>query len=313
MLNISDTFEAQCSWNSLSYLSSGDAMSYYFGIAILASTMTVVTIVVNCIFVATMLSQKLTQNSISNKLLLVLSSVDLLQGISIWPVAVAIAVMYSRFNTNCFLIDFNYFLGYHLVGLTIWTIFLITLEQYIAILHPYFYLSNVTFCRLLYPVVVIKVLLMITDIVGKIKLNKDWNNYYNAVVLAMWVPIMVAFVYMHAKIILCASRVAAKITNTNKGEGQKINARAKAARSGLIVLLATLVCYCPSIFYTIYKAKVGKPTPFITTFVQYPVELLVLFSSVVDPTVYYLRLKSLRRATKSMFASLCKSQSVGYE
>ena len=154
---------------------------------------------------------------------------------------------------------------------------------------------------------------IVIDTVGKLALGPNWNTYYNSVVLALWLPIMIAFVYMHTKITRCASEVAARITETNKEEGQKIQSRAKAAKSGLIVLVATLVCTCPGIIYTIHLAGGNKTTPFVRTFVQYPIELLVLFTSVVDPIVYFLRLKSLRRATKDMFKSLWKRQRVGQE
>ena len=194
MSNVSliKTFQGNCSWFSVSYLSSGGTSSYYLGIAMLASVMTVATIVINCIFVATMVSQKLIHKNISNKLLVGLSMVDLLQGISIWPIAALNAVIYSRSNVNCYLIEFNYFLGYHLIGLTTWTIFLIALEQYIAILHPYFYISKVTFHRLLCPVLVMQALRMVIDTVGKLTLGPNWNTYYNSVVLALWLPIMIA-------------------------------------------------------------------------------------------------------------------------
>ena len=117
-------------------------------------------------------------------------------------------------------------------------------------------------------------------------------------------------IYMHVRVIKCATQVAVRIKDTNREEGKMIKSRAKAAKSGLIVLTATLLCYCPNICYIIYE-KLSVPTPNITTYIQYPTEILGLFSSVVDPIVYYWRLKSLRKATRDMFASLRKSRRVG--
>ena len=308
MLNISvsNSFEYGCTRNRLC------AISFYFIIAMLASVMTIVTIVLNCIFIATLLSHKLIHKSISNTFLVVLSLVDLLQGVSTWPVTAANFFMLYRLDINHFLWKLNYIFGYCLIALTVTTIFIIAVEQYIAILHPYFYISNVTFYHLLGPVLVVNLMLLIINIVGKMKLNQKWNEYYNFTFTALGILMLTAFVYMQTKIIHCVSQVAAKITETNKEEGKRITSRAKAARSGLIVLVATLVCYCPNMFCVIYE-KVREPTLNITTYVRYPTEILALFSSIIDPIIYYCRLKSLRKATKHMFASLCRCQKLGHE
>ena len=304
-VSTSNTSLSNCTYEGLE-----SAILFYFCMAMLGSVMTAVTIIVNCVLIATMLSQKLVHKSISNKLLVVLSIFDLLQGISTWPVAAANFVTFHRMDTNCFLLNLNYMLAHNLLTLTIWTIFIVVLEQYIAILHPYFYISNLTFCRLLIPVLVLNILLMTTYIVGRMKMNQKWNDTYNFLALAMGIPIIAAFIYMHTKITYCASQVAKRITNTNKEEGKNIKSRAKAAKSGLIVLLATSACYFPNMCYIIYE-KVSRPTPSITTFAKYSTEILGLSSSVVDPLVYYWRLKSLRKASKNMFASCCKSKKVG--
>ena len=307
----SDICRPQCESNKLSLLSSESASLYYLGITVLASLMTIVTIVLNCTFLATMLCQKRMQKSISHKLMMVLSTIDLLQGISTWPLTAANFVIFYRLDTNCFLLDFIRLLGYRLVALTIWTILLIALEQYLAILHPYFYISHVTFYRLFGPMLLFNMLLIIINIVEKFQPNQIWVKYYNGILVTLGLLIVLALAYMYTKIILCASRVAAKITETNIEEGKQIKSRAKAAKSGLIIFVATLLCYCPFMCYMVYE-KLSKPTILIITFARYPAEIFGLFTSVVDPAVYYWRLRSLRKATKGMLSSLCKiSNQVG--
>ena len=287
-------------------------ISYYIGYAVLASIMSVVTTVLNGTFIMTMLVQKRIQKSISNRLVMILCIVDLLQGISTWPLTAANFIMFYKTDLNCFLLDLNNLLGYCLVALTWWTIFTVSLEQYIAILYPYFYMSKVTFCRLLSPMVVINILLVIINIVGKTKLKQKWIVYYRFVIPVVGVPMVLVLVYMNLKIIRCASQVASRITDTNKEEGKHIKSRAKAAKSCMIVILATIVCYCPSMWYIIYE-KVRKPTPFMKNYIKDPSYISNLFSSVVDPIVYYWRLKSLRKATKDMFALVCNNHGIGHQ
>ena len=191
-------------------------ISYYIGYAVLASIMSVVTTVLNGTFIMTMLVQKRIQKSISNRLVMILCIVDLLQGISTWPLTAANFIMFYKTDLNCFLLDLNNLLGYCLVALTWWTIFTVSLEQYIAILYPYFYMSKVTFCRLLSPMVVINILLVIINIVGKTKLKQKWIVYYRFVIPVVGVPMVLVLVYMNLKIIRCASQVASRITDTNK-------------------------------------------------------------------------------------------------
>ena len=286
--------------------------TYYLVIALLASAMSLLTVILNLIFIATMLSQRKIQKHTSNKLLIVLCMVDLLQGTFTWPLTAANFVIFYRLDTNCLLLNSIYIIGHCLVALTLWTIFLIALEQYIAIIHPYFYISHVTFCRLLLPMIAINFLLTMINVMGEVKLNTVWKYYFKFSFPVVGFPLVMGLLYMHAKVIRCASQVTAKITDNNKEEGKQIKIRAKAARSGLLVLLATLLCYCPHICYTIYE-KVSRPTPSTTTFVRYPTEIFSLFSSVVDPVVYYWRLKSLRKATRYMLASLCKNDRVGQQ
>ena len=283
------------------------ARSYYLCLAIFAAVMTAGTVILNTIFLAVIFSQKRIQKSISSKLLATLSMVDLLQGMCSWPLVTANFAIFHDFNKNCFLLDFNRLVGYRLATVTLTTILLLTLEQYIAIIHPYFFVSNVTFGRLIGPMLLANALLIVANVVVKVKLDQNWEDVYKIIVAAVTALMVMSLFYMHTKISRCASRVAVRISVTNKEEGKQIKTRSKAAKSGLVVLLATLLCYCPNICYIIY-GKMSIPTPFITSYVQYPSEIFGLVSSVVDPIVYYWRLRSLRRATKDMFASLFKSR-----
>ena len=296
-----------CNTSGLVFLLSSNALFYYLGISILASLMTLVTILLNCTFLASMLHQKQMRKSISNKLLMALSLNDLLQGTLVWPLIAVASALHHRAQPSCITLDLIYFLAYHLGLMNMTIIFLVALEQYIAILHPYFYVANVTFYRLVVPMLLWTSIIIVTNISLAVWSIKIWMFYTKLLFLPLMVMTVAALVYMHTRIIICAAKIASKITGTNREEGKQIKSRAKAAKSGLIVLIATLLCYSSIISYNIYT-QLREPTPFATTFVQTSAETAALFTSVVDPAVYYWRLKSLRNAAKAMFQSMCKNQ-----
>ena len=303
--SVTSSSPSPCQTNRLVFSFSESALSYFFGLSIIAALMTLVTVILNCIFLASMVRQKQLCKSISNKLLIVLSLNDLMQGILLWPLIVVNWTNSYKMQPSCFTQDLMYFMGYHFAVVTMSTILLVALEQFIAILHPYFYIKNVTFCCLLGPMLLLNSVILIINVAWAIKLTGMWIVFGKLLFVPLFATMVVALIYMHTKIMRCAANVAAKITDTNREEGKQIKTRAKAAKSGLVVLIATLVCYSPFICYTIV-VQFRERTPFMTTFIQNTTEILGLLSSLVDPVVYYWRLKSIRKATKQMFHSICK-------
>ena len=294
-----------CGINDIERIHSTPALSLFLSLTSLACLMAVITIALNCIFLATILSQKRVQKSIANKLLMTLSFVDLLIGVLVWPLASTINFKNYSIDVNCDLVDVTLFLGYHFGILTLSAIFIVALEQYLAILHPYFYISKVTYFRLIWPIIVFNIIVLLTSIVVKIRIRVIWMHFVEILLLPIAVLIIVSLVYMYKKIIECALRVAANINSINREEGRKIKSRAKASKSSLIILIGTLVCYSPIICYNTYT-KIGKQTPYNLIFFGYPSQIIAIFTSVVDPVVYYWRLSALRKATRDMFILMCK-------
>ena len=284
------------------------ALSLYLSHATLACLMVVITITLNSTFLATMLFQKTGQRSISNKLLMTLSVIDLLIGALVWPLVAAFSFkIYSIDVSSCDFINATIFLGYQFSMLTLCVIFLVALDQYLAILHPYSYISKVTYPRFIWPMIGINSLLLLFSIIVKIKFQKIWINSVQIVFLPIAMVIVASLIYVYRKVVVCVSRITKDINSTNKEEGRQIKSRAKAAKSSLIILIGTLICYLPVICYNIY-VRVRGQTSYGVTFIGYPSQIMGLFTSVIDPAVYYWRLSTLRKATKNMFSSICKKK-----
>ena len=292
-----------CNTDNLQAIFTKPALTLYLSTALIACLIVIITIALNCTFLATMLFQSRMQRSISNKLLMTLSTTDLLIGILVWPLIAATSFINYNVDIKCHLSNVTIFLGYHFVLVTLSTVFLVAVEQYLAIIHPYLYISQVTFHRLIYPMLISTSLLLLINMIVIITYKEFWLTYLQIFFVPIGVIIVGALIYMHKKIIECASRVAANINNTNKEEGRQMKSRAKAAKSSLIILVGTLVCYLPIICCNIYE-KIFEQTSYSVTFFSYPSHIIAMGTSVLDPVVYYWRLRSLRRATRDMFSSI---------
>ena len=303
-ITMQDNVPTLCS-TDVKAIFSPSALSLYLTHASLACIMAVITITSNCTFLATMFQMR-GQRSISNKLLMTLSTIDLLIGVLAWPLIAALTFQHYKIDVDCYLLEATLSSGYHFAMVTLCTIFLVAFEQYLAILHPYFYISQVTYSRLIWPLIASNSALLLISIIVQSSFRKIWIYFIQILFLPISVVIVVGLVYMYQKIIVCASRVAVRINSTNKEEGRQIKSRVKAAKSSLIILIATLVCYSPVISYNIYK-KLENLTPYNMTFFGYSSQIMAMITSVIDPVVYYWRLRSLRKATKDMFSSIFKS------
>ena len=296
-----------CNANELNYLFTEGARLFYLCSLVTRLLITITTIIFNFMFIAALLTDKHLKNNISKKLMMILSVIDLLQGFLCWPIAIYLNTGWLYLERNCLLSKILYSLGYILSFATITVVFLIALDQYLAIVHPFFYISQVTLRRLLVPWIPIHLALCVFNFIGRFMSLKVWH-LYRYVIAVMIFAIMLVLAYVHLGTIKQASIATKKINKTNKEEAKQIKLRAQASRSTLIVFLATVLCYLPLITYNAYES-VGKRTSFSKTFLKLPAEMITLSTSVIDPIVYFCRLRCLRIAAKKILHTpWCKNK-----
>ena len=295
----------KCEDDDQSYSFTKEAQTFYFFLFVVRILMTALTIILNITFLAALVHHKKTRQKTSSKFLMFLSTIDLLQGVTCWPIVTYISISWYNITLECFWSDMANSVGYGLGLATVSAIFLIALDQYLAILHPFFYVGKVTACRLLWPTVLLNVGLCAVNIVGRFKVLEVWF-IYRYLVIALTLVVIVAMICIYIKIMQFASMTVTRITVLNRDEGRQTQSRARAIKSTFIVLIATMSCYAPFMSYTIYE-NLKTPTSFSKTFIRIPLEMLTLSSSVLDPIIYYCRLKSLRIATRAMVYSVCRN------
>ena len=298
-----NTFPAACIKGDPPFSFTREAKKYYIFMTATCSVMTILTILLNMTFLITMFLNKQLQN-LPNKLFMLLSLVDLLQGFTVWPFAIYSGVTLYNTKQVCWWLSVVSSMGYCLGFATVTSIFLITIEQYTAIVHPFFHGRHVKASYLLYPMAATNLSLSIVNFLTSFKFKGGWI-WYKSLISIITIILMTSMIYMYIRIIHTAKVTVARIVKTNVEEGKQIKKKAKAAKTSIIILIATIICYSPSSFYNIYE-YVDNGTDFGKTYIKLSTEMVALMNSVFDPLVYYWRLKSIRSATMTLLWRLCK-------
>ena len=282
-----------------------NAQSFHLCMALVRAFIALLTITLNGIFLATILKEKRLTRRIPYKLMIMLSSIDFLQGLTSWPISIYLHINWYQGSEDCVWAKILNSVAYGLAFATVTVIFVIALDQYLAVVHPYFYIGNITASRLISPIILWNLLLYAVNLTGRFKFLKVWK-YYKLLVHIQLLVVVIVNLYFYLQTMRHARVAIQRIKTTNKSEGKKLQGRARAARSTLIVLCATIVCYTPMIVFGICE-KVGYITrndTFSKTYIRLPLEMLVMVSSVTDPVVYYFRIEHLRIATRNFL--LCR-------
>ena len=123
------------------------AKIFYVFQTALCVTATVLTVLLNTIFLSTMYYKRKLR-TLSNKLFILLAVTDLLQGLTVWPLAAATVYNLHIVNQVCWLLALVSSLGYILAFMSVTAIFLISLEQFTAIHFPFFHAQSIPIKRI---------------------------------------------------------------------------------------------------------------------------------------------------------------------
>ena len=263
------------------------------------------TLSLNGIFLAAMTAHRRLQTT-GIKLFMMLSVLDLLQGITLWPGGVAHTYLLSQLKFNCLLIDLLTVFGYSLGFMVISALFMIALDQYIAIQNPYFYQHSVTISRLLVPLMIGWLPILVPIFTIKFAFPRAWNPFKTVFAILIF-SLLFAMFYFYIRIWRTVKRVNKAINAMSITEGTRIKKRAKAAKTAWIVLLTCLFCYTPLLISNFYEIIQVMP-PFVQMHIEPLAELLAVSNSIWDPLVYYLRMKKIRQITKVTFLSSSRVQ-----
>lgn len=267
----------------------------------------------NALFLLTMIRNR-SLRKLPNYLLSCLSAVDLLTGILVMPAGAVIMIGRDYHVRYCSVELYSTSFGYSLVLTSFSMVFVITLEQYLAILQPFYHQNHVTLRKLLAPVLIMWPLFLTTCAIFTVVGGKMWLVYQN-VLGCLVVVTYTVIVYCYGKIYRVARRIRRQIMATSSAQRSQVNSTSdkfritlsrerqqrrsqhrhnKTVKTTGIIILSITLCYIPVGIYTI-KRNLFHETALQRTILYEWTQLIASWTVVTNPIVYYWRLRGVRK------------------
>ena len=278
---------------------------FHLSMSIISIIFSALTVFLNMGFLITVLLTRTLKN-LRLTILVVLSCIDLAQGLISWPMSAYISIqgIYGNFHSMIALI-YRRVSGY--MGFaSILVIFTITLEQYCAVVHPFFHQRVVSKKRLIWPLLLMNLLICGLGVLLEIATEFFFLIQYLLYVAMVILVAVVVYLFVH---IWSTSKEVQKIIITqNRAEGQRIQREAKAAKTGLAVLIAFVVCYIPRLILFLFETwyTPDKPMEFAAMrYAAWTSGLLALTKCTWNPIIYYWRLRAVRTSSQKLLRKHC--------
>ena len=282
------------------------------------SLVTLLTLVGNCIFMATLM-KKSRLHTPSNMLLGALCVSDIFIGISVQPLWI---VEFSSFlNDKPFekLSLIKRTLTLICVGLSFQFLGLVSVDRYTAICHPFTYFAKAT-CRTHIHISIIVVFLNVV-FYGLFLIIPSYERQRITFLLTCMLSILIVFCNMMIlKTLLKTRRKLVRVGDFSRAQSTEATANVSMSRRKqnsrqtkernkthviMIIMLLFFICYSPWLIQNalalwkldVFKTKKNLVVSEIWT------DFLLLVNSFVNPLIYYSRIKEIRMAAKEL---LCR-------
>ena len=267
----------------------------------------------NVLVVATILKYRELRSN-SNILTLFLALIDLMVGLIVQPSFIVFIAAKLQMHFNCAALMSYMFAEIFCVGLSLLTLSVVTFERYIAIFHPFWYVSNVSKPKLLCVTGTVWVAWTIFNIVCRalrVKNDEFFAPFGSSVIgLALVLNIILYFkifeVIRHHKRQIRNLQVAKASVNAQKlgegessqsSQGQRVKTNEHETRMTRTVgyILGTLIlCYSPLLLTSIIEMVTTKDDIF-DHFIYPLAETIVFMNSALNPFLYCLRCHDIRK------------------
>ncbi|XP_057313710.1 adrenocorticotropic hormone receptor-like [Hydractinia symbiolongicarpus] len=273
---------------------------FHTTLAVLAIILAILTIIFNAIFLLVMF-RFIQRLSVPDMLYAMLAVSDILTGILVMPSFSAFWIHALLSHSDCMLVNFVN-VSVHILGVvSVSVIALITMDVFVSIVYPFLYPLYFTkrFVYIMFGL--IWTLAIICPLALVIISIKDWYVYQNisggiviAVVLALFV--------MHLKLHHVLNNMRCQITHGNNEQKENLRAKRKASKLATSILVTLLISFAPSLVYFLLTAIEGN-TVFTSSYFFQATGVWFFLNPLLDPFVYYFRLKRVRKNILKMFGS----------
>ena len=238
----------------------------------------------------------------SNVLVGALCATDLYTGVIIQPLFISICFKMPSHNDISNLVAMTT-IAVHFGGVASFCLtYFITLDRYIAICHPFRYQESVTakkyFC-------IVTITLLASAIMTILEEYYRRQVYtFNLALQGVVLPQVIIFYVLIYKIIRRQRKAQVSIgsiegCDTDSVEVRQQRKEKKRAYTIGIIIVVFVVCYAPQMVSYLFIFKVKDSFCQLSSFaftVSIGLQMLVLLNSAVNPIVYSLRIKELRKA-----------------
>jgi len=284
------------------------------------------TFVINLLIIWTVLEKKNLRSNSYTILLAGLAFTDLLVSLITEP---ATSLQLGCLIVNCHqtscLYTIVFISGLICLSMSMSTLMMVSLERYLAIQHPFFHHKHVTSKRLTITTIFAWVITPTAILVAKLSLastNIAMKKIPGLLIIAVHV---VVILYCTVRVQIAAYRqrkaiitqiVAVQMNNQNNdsNQAQELRARLQEHNNALtmvVLVMATLVCYCPIIITVIIESVHGKN---VTEDFQYIAQgisvTFVSLQSLLNPLIVSLRASNIRAGVKKKLSCCSRITSV---
>lgn len=270
-------------------------------VIVVCSLLILGSISLHTLFIVTILQRQYLQ-TISNKLLIVLSCVDLAQALCSLPAYIAYVVYRFYILRSCpvgLAGQISHFIGYWLGTSNIIAIFVIAFEQYAAILYPYRHSQSMTLQKMLIMFGVPSLISCILSVTFSFVIRQWWLTYLKYLAV-FGLALFSAVGFFYARIFIVVKRVVREISRTNRMESMHLRRKARAVKTSVLVLTVFVLCYMPFGFKNVLQSLGVNLFGHKYLFALQWFNVGAYANVLTDCIVYFLRMKSIRRAASRM-------------
>ena len=267
----------------------------------------IIVVILNGMFMIALVKKRELHNP-SNAVLGCLCLCDLLMGILSCLVSILFLVLRFRVFAEQNTIHYN-ILEARSIFIALSAIFmtLVNVDRYAAICHPFKYLQYATPKR--YAIIsTFACLLVVVMLSSAIVFDRFYNIYsYMFVCLAAFVAIALVLIYCNFEIICVIRRhrrAVFAVSCQPANEQSVLQSDAKRYRIVLLLFVIFVICKLPIIISLLlvraFKIRLSNTLLYVLLIS----DTLLLLDSLINPLVYYFRLKVFRNAIKEEFCSV---------
>eukprot|EP00794_Sanderia_malayensis_P009326 gene9326-10310_t len=278
----------------------------FLGVSLFDFILAPLTMFMNVVVLFTIYKHKSLHNKPANCIIFSLALSDMLTGLFTQPIKGIVMLNIFKCEPNCAFNIAALQLSYSLGIVSYLTLSLITLERYIAIIHPYKYQQLTTSNKLVIRLI-IGIWLLATLTTGLSFLTPQML-LQRLFAIGISVVSFALCVTAHVKIVRTVNGIQRNIrrqqttargTSLSAIDGgtrfvaNRTNVMSKATAVALSVLIVMSLCYLPSAVFTALRFF-GMDNDFVRVFQDWT-NSFVLMNSTINPLIYCFQMKDMRR------------------